>query len=89
MAVQVQAGIACPIWAPIKFILQVSDYHTQVTDQILDMLDMMSKNLPRFEIYEKLSDDHDLQTVLLDVFTSVVEYSVQVYDCLQTNVLGK
>lgn len=96
VVVQTQAGVGCPIWAPIKFVLQVctlicqfeaslkirlqtSDYHKQVTDKVLDMIRIISDNLPRFELYEKLSSDAMLQTALLNVFTDIVSFCLTIF----------
>lgn len=56
VAVQTQAGIACPVWAPIKFILQVSKDASHAAEQVLRMIETISECLPRLEISEKLAD---------------------------------
>ncbi|KAF2189335.1 hypothetical protein K469DRAFT_748014 [Zopfia rhizophila CBS 207.26] len=77
VVVQTQAGIGCPLWAPLKFVLQISKYHTLVVEQIVTMIQTISDSLPRFQIYEKLHPDPILQTALLNVFTDVVEFSLR------------
>ncbi|KAF7503591.1 hypothetical protein GJ744_003574 [Endocarpon pusillum] len=76
VAVQTQAGIGCPLWAPVKFVLQVSKYHAQVAEKILDMIQTISDTLTRFQIYEKLHKDTILQIALLNIFTDVVVFCV-------------
>ena len=49
----------------------------------------MSETLPRFEIYRQLQSDLALQTALLNVFTDVVEFSVNVYHYFAQSSLGK
>ncbi|OCL06718.1 hypothetical protein AOQ84DRAFT_410315, partial [Glonium stellatum] len=79
IVVQTQAGIGCPLWAPIKFVLQISDFHAGVAAKILEMIELMLESSPRFEIYEKLNEEPVLQTALLDMFTNVVELSMKIY----------
>jgi hypothetical protein len=43
---------------------------------ILRLIETISENLPRFDIYERLQSDHVLQIALLNIFTDVVEFSV-------------
>ncbi|KAI9856968.1 MAG: hypothetical protein M1813_008684 [Trichoglossum hirsutum] len=76
VVVQTQAGIGCPVWAPIKFVLQVSKDHYQAAEHILNLIRTISDSLPRFHIYEKLQPDPILQVALLNIFTDVVEFSV-------------
>ncbi len=76
VAVQTHAGLACPIWAPIKFVLKVSRDHSNAAEQILRLIQTISDSFPRFEIYEKLGADPVLQASLLNIFTDVVEFSV-------------
>ena len=77
VVVQTQAGIGCPVWAPIKFVLKVSDDHAQAVEQTLNIIRKITECLPRFEIYEKLQGDAKLQVAFLNVFTDVVEFSVR------------
>lgn len=60
-------------------IFQFSEYHVLVAEQVLQMIEVMKDNLPRLEIYEKLSYDIALQTALLNVYTDIVEYSLQIF----------
>ena len=77
IAVQTQAGIACPVWAPLKFVLQVSGDHFHAAEQVLRLIRTISEALPRLEVYEKLGEEPALQFALLEVFTDVVEFSVR------------
>ena len=43
------------------------------------MIDTISNNLPRLEIYLRLQPDPHLDVSLLLVFTDVVEFSVQAF----------
>ena len=43
------------------------------------MIEVISGNLPRLEIYLKLQPDPSLDVFLLNVFTDVVEFSVQAF----------
>ncbi|CZR64729.1 uncharacterized protein PAC_14628 [Phialocephala subalpina] len=76
---QTQAGIGCPLWAPIKFVLLVSNNQIAVVEQASNLVLVMSEHLPRLEIYGRLQSDPVLQTALLNVFTDVVTFSVKVY----------
>ncbi|CZR62960.1 uncharacterized protein PAC_12857 [Phialocephala subalpina] len=76
VVVQTQAGIGCPLWAPIKF---VSKDNAQAAEQILNLIEVISESHPRFEIYGKLPPDPILQIALLNIFTDVVEFSVRAY----------
>jgi len=77
VAVQVQAGIACPVWAPLKFLLQVSGDHFHAAEQVLRLIWTVSEALPRLEVYEKLGEEPILQLALLDIFTDIVEFSLR------------
>ncbi|KAF8853289.1 hypothetical protein BDZ45DRAFT_81093 [Acephala macrosclerotiorum] len=79
IVVQTQAGIGCPLWAPIKFVLKVSKDHAQAAEQVLNLIEVISENHPRFEIYGKLPPDPILQIALLNIFTDVVEFSVRAF----------
>ncbi|KAM0805845.1 hypothetical protein BDR22DRAFT_188133 [Usnea florida] len=77
VAVQTQAGFACPLWAPIKFVLQVSNDYSKATEKIFNLLESITESLPRLEIYQKLQSDGILQIALLNIFTDVVDFSVR------------
>ncbi|KAH8762769.1 hypothetical protein F5882DRAFT_415593 [Hyaloscypha sp. PMI_1271] len=79
IVVQTQAGIGCPLWAPIKFVLKVSKDHAQAAEQILNLIEVISENHPRFEVYGKLPPNPILQTALLNIFTDIVEFSVRAF----------
>ena len=58
-------------------------------EQILHIIETISDNLPRFEIYEKLNSDPALQIALLNIFTDVVEFTVRILQHLKRGTLGK
>ncbi|KAL9102265.1 MAG: hypothetical protein Q9163_002575, partial [Psora crenata] len=87
VAVQTQAGIACPLWAPIKLVLKVSNDHSRATKQVQDLLEMITECLPRLEVYEKLQSHEILQVALLHIFTDVVDFSVQAFQFFQRGPL--
>ncbi|PMD64205.1 uncharacterized protein K444DRAFT_506864, partial [Hyaloscypha bicolor E] len=88
IVVQTQAGIGCPLWAPIKFVLKVSKDHAQAAEQILNLIEVISENHPRFEVYGKLPPSPILQTALLNIFTDVVEFSVRAFRFFRRSALG-
>ena len=49
----------------------------------------MSEHLPRFEIYRKLQSDPVLDTALLNVFTDIVEFSVNIHIYYGKSSIGK
>ncbi|KAL1623952.1 hypothetical protein SLS56_008077 [Neofusicoccum ribis] len=77
MAVQTKADFLCPIWAPIKFILKVSDNHTRAIEQILLMLDTVSDAMGHVKLYEELKPDPDVSAALLRLFTGIVDYYIR------------
>ena len=106
IVVQTQAGIGCPLWAPVKFVLkvwscpyqvgldlvermsQVSKDHAQVAEQVLNLIEVISENHHRFEIYGKLPPDPILQIALLNIFTDVVEFSVRAFRLFRGSTRG-
>ncbi|CAI6340820.1 unnamed protein product [Periconia digitata] len=78
-AVQVSSGIACPLWAPIKFVLKVCHDHVAAAEQIFSLVQILSDNLPRLELYERLHDNPQFQMCLVDMFADVLEFSVVAY----------
>ncbi|KAF2261856.1 hypothetical protein CC78DRAFT_535313 [Lojkania enalia] len=85
VAVQAMAGIGCPVWAPIKAVLKISEDYGVAAEQILGVVEMMSENLPRLEIYAKLRLHPVLQIAMLNVFTDVIEFSIKAYKFFQRN----
>ena len=112
---QTQAGIGCPVWAPIKVILQVSlssaphpdncssqsikiilllttlktsQWHSDVAEQILSMIQIISNALPRLDLYEQLKTDASLQDALLNVYSDVLDFSLRVLRFVKRNTLG-
>ncbi|KAL9607584.1 MAG: hypothetical protein Q9167_007516, partial [Letrouitia subvulpina] len=55
----------------------ISNDHSRATGLVENLLESLTKCLPRFELYEKLQSDGLLQSALLNVFTDIVEFSVQ------------
>ena len=89
VAVQTQAGIACPVWAPIKFILQVSKDAAHAAEQVLRMIETTSECLPRLEIYEKLAEkDEILSATLVNVFTNIVNFAIKASDFYRQRTFG-
>ncbi|KAF6226640.1 hypothetical protein HO173_012470 [Letharia columbiana] len=87
IAVQTQAGFGCPLWAPIKFILKISDDHSKATEQVFNLLQSITESLPRLEVYEKLQSDNILQIALLNIFTDVVDFSVRAFQFFRRRTL--
>ncbi|KAF4537500.1 Tetratricopeptide-like helical protein [Lasiodiplodia theobromae] len=76
-AVQTKADLMCPVWAPIKFVLKVSNDHSRTTDQILLMLDTIVEGMGHASLYKDLESDADIDTALLALFKDVVDYCIQ------------
>lgn len=89
VVVQTEAGVGCPVWAPIKFVLQISDCHADVAEQIENMIQLMFDNLPRLEIYQSLNDEPVLKTALLNIFSDVVDFCVRILRDLGRPKLGE
>lgn len=87
IVVQTQAGFGCPLWAPIKFILKISDDHSKATEQVFNLLQSITESLPRLEVYEKLQSDNILQIALLNIFTDVVDFSVRAFQFFRRGTL--
>lgn len=69
-------------------IIQVSKDHAQAAEQVLNLIEVISENHPRFEIYGKLPPDPVLQIALLNIFTDVVEFSVLALQFFRRSALG-
>lgn len=69
-------------------ISQVSKDHAQAAEQVLNLIEVISENHPRFEIYGKLPPDPVLQITLLNIFTDVVEFSVRAFRFFRRSALG-
>ena len=88
VVVQTQAGIGCPIWAPLKLVLQTSAWRSDVAKHIIDMIQTISGQLPRLAIYEKLMHhDITLQTALLDLYSEVLGFSIRILQFVKGRVL--
>jgi len=67
---------------------QVSKDHAQVAEQVLNLIEVISENNHRFEIYGKLPPDPILQIALLNIFTDVVEFSVRASQLFRGSTRG-
>ncbi|PTB75636.1 hypothetical protein M440DRAFT_1357020 [Trichoderma longibrachiatum ATCC 18648] len=77
LAVQAKADCLCPLWAPVKFILQISKSHSLVVHNITAMVQVLTENLSRIELYQNLQNNPDLQTELLRIFNDVTSFCVK------------
>jgi hypothetical protein len=57
----------------------VSQDHLEATEKSLAVIQAISDNLPRLDIYEQLHDDPQFQIALVNIFTDVVEFAVKAY----------
>ncbi|KAG4441335.1 hypothetical protein IFR05_003198 [Cadophora sp. M221] len=89
VAVNASSGIACPVWAPIKYILKLSKDHFDALERILRMIETVSDCLPRLRIYEKLNEHPALQTAFLQLFTSIINFSVVTLRYLNRNAFAR
>ncbi|KAH6698319.1 hypothetical protein BKA61DRAFT_622021 [Leptodontidium sp. MPI-SDFR-AT-0119] len=89
VAVNTSSGIACPVWAPIKYILKLSKDHFDALERILRMIETISDCLPRLRIYEKLNKHPALQTAFLRLFTSIINFSVVTLRYLNRNAFAR
>ena len=87
--VQTQAGIACPIWAPLKFALQLSEFHSEVVEHVVSLIETISNGVPRFSIYEQLNDETVLQTALINIYTCIIEYCSSIIQYLNRGRIRK
>lgn len=76
VAVQTQAGVACPIWAPLKFVLLVVNQNSRASDEITRLLETIAGCFRQIELYRELGMDPTLQVPLLALFTDVVDFSL-------------
>jgi hypothetical protein len=72
----------------VNKISQISKDHAQAAEQVLNLIEVISENHPRFEIYGKLPPDPILQIALLNIFTDVVEFSARAIRFFKRNALG-
>ncbi|KAL7943569.1 hypothetical protein V8C42DRAFT_110893 [Trichoderma barbatum] len=77
LAVQIKADCFCPLWAPVKFILQISKSHSFVVHHITAMVEVLAENLSRIELYQNLQRDPNMQTELLHIFNDVTSFCVE------------
>jgi hypothetical protein len=59
----------------------VSEDYLEAAEQTLAVIQLISANLSRLDVYEGLHDDPRFKTALVDVFTEVVEFAVCAYQC--------
>lgn len=53
------------------------------------MIQTITDNLPRFELYKKLQADPSLQVALLNIFSDIVEFCVVAYKHFSRGSLGE
>ncbi|ETR97322.1 hypothetical protein M419DRAFT_12821 [Trichoderma reesei RUT C-30] len=87
LAVQAKADCLCPLWAPVKFILQVSKSHSLVVRSITAMVQVLTENLSRIELYQNLRNDPDMQRELLRIFNDVTSLCVKALAFFQRRTL--
>ncbi|OTA02464.1 hypothetical protein A9Z42_0028360 [Trichoderma parareesei] len=87
LAVQAKADCLCPLWAPVKFILQISKAHSLVVRSITAMVQVLTENLSRIELYQNLQNDPDMQTELLRIFNDVTSLCVKALVFFQRRTL--
>ncbi len=68
--------------------IQISNDHSKATEQVSNLLESITENLPRLEVYEKLQSDNILQVALLNIYTDVVDFSVRAFQFFQQRTLG-
>ncbi|KAF2114076.1 hypothetical protein BDV96DRAFT_647562 [Lophiotrema nucula] len=89
VAVNASAGIACPVWAPIKFVLMISKDDSTALEEIISMIDNISDNLPRLELYERFRDEPSFQAVLVDLFADMADFATQVHQFLSRRTFAR
>jgi hypothetical protein len=52
----------------------MSKDHSEATETVLEVIQMISEGLPRFDMYEKLKLEQALQVALLNIFTDMVNF---------------
>lgn len=74
---QSKADFLCPIWAPIRFVLKVSEDHTRATEQILLLLETLDRAIIHVNIYEELEPDGEISAALLGLWSDIVDYCIR------------
>ncbi|KKY18716.1 putative nacht domain protein [Diplodia seriata] len=77
VAVQTQAGVTCPVWAPLKFVLQVVQDNSRASEEIARLLETLAGCIRKIQLFEELGLDPTLQIPLLELFADVVDFSVK------------
>ena len=67
---------------------KVSQWHSDVAEQILSLIKLIYDNLPRLDIYEGLSQDGALQAALLNVYCDVLEFSLHILRFVKRHTIG-
>jgi len=75
VAVNASAGIACPVWAPIKFVLLVSQDNATATESIISVIQSIADNLPRLDLYQRFQGDESFQVALVNLFADITEFA--------------
>ncbi|CCX07074.1 Similar to predicted protein [Trichoderma reesei QM6a]; acc. no. EGR45656 [Pyronema omphalodes CBS 100304] len=86
VAVNISAGIACPLWAPLKYVLLVAIDYVRAAEEILRMMETLKRHTDRFNIYQKLHDSQSVQIALLRVYTDIVKFSVELSRYFQQSI---
>ncbi|KAL0258646.1 hypothetical protein SLS55_006143 [Diplodia seriata] len=76
VAVQTQAGVTCPVWAPLKFVLLVVRDNSRASEEIARLLKTLDGCVREIQLFGELGLDPMLQIPLLELFTDVVDFSV-------------
>ncbi|KAF2877267.1 hypothetical protein BDV95DRAFT_141985 [Massariosphaeria phaeospora] len=77
VVVQTEAGIGCPMWAPLKFLLQVVNQHSRAGEEIARLLHTVATCFRQVKLYQELGQDQTLHIPFLVLFTDIVDFSVQ------------
>jgi hypothetical protein len=51
----------------------------QAAQQILDVIEIISDNLPRLDLYEQLHDNPHFKASLVNLFADITEFAVHAY----------
>lgn len=62
--------------------------YVAAAEQILSLVQVLSGNLPRLELYERLHDDPQFKLSLVEVFSDVLEFAVAAYRFINRRTHG-
>jgi hypothetical protein len=95
IACQINPVMACPAWAPIKFILivsrherdfedhtklcQISKGHSDAIELIVRVFQSVSESCIRFQLYGSLASHHIMRNTLLEFYTGVLDFAALAY----------